>query len=282
MSEKVSADLNSARQKAEHLEKILAGFKSPLVAFSGGVDSTFLLYKAVRSAGAGNVTAVTLSSDLNPPGEVESAKKAAAQFEVKHIVHLTDPLSDPEFRSNRADRCYICKMKIYGELLGMAGELGSDSVLDGSNADDISDYRPGLRALQELNVRSPLLEASLTKAEIRLLSKEAGLSSWEKHSAACLASRFPYGEALSAERLKQVYEAEIFLKQTGISGNLRVRRHGLLARIEVEQADFKKLLLSRELIVSRFAELGFDYVTLDLMGFESGSMNRALRPPPGL
>ena len=271
--ELVSRALKKERQLVELLSSI---DEVVLVAFSGGVDSTYLLSKAAQVIGQERVIAVTFDSELYLPGETEAAAVLAQKLPVKHLILNTDPLTDREFRANTPERCYFCKHKIYSKLLGIAAEKGLAVVLDGSNADDTADYRPGMRALEELGIRSPLLEVSLNKAEIRELSRRAGLSTWNKPAAACLASRFPYGDEITDHKLKQVAEAECFLRQLGVKHDLRVRCHGNLARIEVNKDDLDSILTWREIIVANLQELGFVYITLDLGGFESGSMNRLL------
>lgn len=262
--------------KEKSLEKRLGAFSSAVIAFSGGVDSTYLLYKAVEVIGTDRVLALTVESELTTLEEKVKAKEAAESINVKHKVIKLDLLSNPELRRNGPERCYICKKNIYGALLHLAGENSYSAVLDGSNADDTGEYRPGLQALKELKISSPLLEEGLGKEEIRYLSRQAGLATWNRPSAACLASRLPYGEELAPERLEKIAAAEEFLRQIGIANNLRVRCHGSLARIEVNREDFDLLLGSRKEIAIKLRSLGFIYSTLDLDGFQSGSMDRAL------
>ncbi len=271
--EMVSIALKKERQLVGLLSSI---DEVVMIAFSGGVDSTYLLSKAAQVIGRERVIAVTFESELYLPGETEAALVLAQKLPIKHLILSTDPLADREFRANTPERCYFCKHKIYSKLLGIAAEKGIAVVLDGSNADDTADYRPGMRALEELGIRSPLLEVSLNKAEIRELSRLAGLPTWNKPAAACLASRFPYGDEITGYKLKQVAEAECFLRQLGVKHDLRVRYHGSLARIEVNKDDLDSILTWREMIVGKLQELGFVYITLDLGGFESGSMNRLL------
>ncbi len=265
------------RAKEQALEQRLRKHASAAVAFSGGGDSTYLLFKAAEVLGADRVLAFTVASKLTIPGEAKTAQKAAERMNVAHRLLEVNLLSDPELRGNSPERCYICKKRIYGELLRLAKENRCEAVLDGSNADDTGEYRPGLRALRELNVSSPLLEAQLGKEEIRYLSKQVGLSTWNKPSAACLASRIPYGEELNPEKLEKIAAAEKFLRQVGVVNNLRVRCHGTLARIEVDRNSFDLLQKRSEEIIKKFRALGFTYITLDLDGFQSGSMDRSFR-----
>lgn len=276
MDDKKLADLKMALSKERQLEQFLSGFKSALVAFSGGVDSAYLLSSALKVIGSDQIKAVTVSSVLSQPGETEKAKALAQKLKAKHYVLNLDPLAEIEFSANRPDRCYYCKRQIFTRLLEIASVEGYSTVLDGSNADDQADHRPGLRALKELKVYSPLKEFSLGKEEIRALAKHAGLAVWNKQSDACLASRFPYGEKITEHKLKRVAEAELFLRQLGVKENLRVRCHGSLARIEVDNTEMQILLGSRAAVTAKMQKLGFAYVTLDLNGFESGSMNRQL------
>jgi pyridinium-3,5-biscarboxylic acid mononucleotide sulfurtransferase len=262
--------------KERQLEQLLGTFETVLVAFSGGVDSTFLLSKALEVVGKDHVLAVTISSALSRPQETEEAEGLAQKLQARQLVLKIDPLENDHFSANGPDRCYHCKRFIYRALLEKASAEKCGVVLDGSNADDRSDYRPGLRALEDLGIRSPLLEVSLGKDEIRKLARKAGLPVWDKPAAACLASRLSYGEKITEKKLSMIGDAESFLRRLGVKENLRVRCHGSLARIEANKADMGRILAQREAVFKKLQELGFVYVTLDLHGFESGSMNRLL------
>jgi len=271
MSEEINK--KKALAGAEKLKGLLRSYESAVVAFSGGVDSSLLLSTAVALLGPKMVLAVTFKSPLNPQREVEDAAELAEVMQVKHRVINLDPCSEADFAANPPQRCYTCKKLLFSRLVKLAENEGFNAVLEGSNIDDLDDYRPGLRAIKELGVHSPLLEAGLGKAEIRFLSRRDGLPTWNKTSAACLASRIPYGEEITPEKLKQVAAAESALREMGIEGNLRVRRHGSLARIEVDGSAFNLVAARRGEIEEKLRKTGFSYVTLDLSGFRSGSLN---------
>jgi len=249
--------------------------KSVVVAFSGGVDSTLLL-RVAQMVLDKKVLAVTALSETTPRHEMGDAKRLAAEFGVSHLIIESDEMKYPEFVKNPEDKCYICKKSRFSAIIHIAAERGFSLVADGSNVDDQSDYRPGMRAVRELGVRSPLLEAGLSKADIRALSRDLGLSTWNKPSYPCLATRLPYGTPITAERLRQVDAAEEFIRSKSISRQVRVRHYGDTARIEVAEEDVAKLLDSevRTQVVSFFKNLGFKFVTLDLQGYRMGSLNR--------
>ena len=261
-------------EKLESLREILKSLGSVLIAYSGGVDSTFLAKVAFDVLGK-NTLAVTISSEIHPRWESEEAEELAREIGIRHETVVADALSIPGISDNPPNRCYYCKSDILSKLKEIAGERGLEQVIEGTNFDDLSDHRPGMRAVAEQGVRSPLKEAKLTKADIRALSKRLGLPTWDKPSLACLASRFPYGIRITSENLTAVDEAETFLRKLGFH-QLRVRHHDDIARIEVPQEDMETLLQNREQIVERLKELGYKYVTIDLQGYRTGSMNEVL------
>jgi uncharacterized protein len=261
--------------KLAHLQDILRQMGAVAVAFSGGVDSSFLL-KVAHDVLGDAVIALTADSPSLARAELAEAQEFAASLGVRHVCLEPAEMADPRYVSNTADRCYYCKTHTYDLFLPYAAAHGYAWVVDGNNADDVGDHRPGRRAAAEHGVRSPLHEAGLAKAEIRTLAREMGLSLWDKPAAACLSSRLPYGTAVTAEALAQVEAAESYLRGLGFR-QLRVRHHGQIGRLELEPADFAGALEQRDAIVAKLREIGFAYVALDLAGFRSGSLNDALR-----
>lgn len=263
----------SREEKEKKLAVLLEKCMPLAVAFSGGVDSTYLLHEAVK-AGKEKVTALIMKTPSVPERELDEAVAFCKSRGISFFVLPADPFSAAGFRENGRDRCYICKHFLFSALLEKAKEEGISFVADGTNADDRKEFRPGLRALKELDIRSPLAEAGLTKKEIRELSEKEGLPTWNKPSFSCLATRFPYGEELTVEKLRRTEAAENLLAELGFTQR-RVRVHGNLARIEVLPAEIPLLLERRDMISSRLEELGFLYTTVDLKGFRSGSMDTA-------
>ncbi len=261
-------------EKQQRLAAWLRQYPAVAVAFSGGVDSTFLLAAAVAALGREQVVALTVASEFSPAWEGVECRTLAASLQVRHLVIESRVSDDPEIARNDPQRCYYCKRRLFAALWAEARRLEIPVLADGSNVDDLSDYRPGKRALAELGVASPLVEAELGKGEIRELSRLLDLPTWEQPSFACLASRFPYGTTITPARLAQVEECEEYLRQHGFRC-YRVRYHGDTARIEVEPADMERLLRSpaREDLVRHFREAGFTYVALDLAGYRTGSLN---------
>lgn len=258
-------------EKFERLKKYLSELKSVAVAFSSGVDSTFLL-KVAHEVLGNEILAVTCASNLFPKRELDAAKDFCARENIRQKVFFVDELKIDGFAQNPPNRCYICKRNIFTKIKEIAAQEGFAFVVEGSNMDDIGDYRPGMRAIAELEIKSPLQVAELYKAEIRELSRKMNLPTADKPSMACLASRFVYGENITVEKLHRVERAEEFLRGNGFN-QFRVRIHGNLARIEILPDDFEKIISMRAEISACLKNFGFDYVTLDLQGFRSGSMN---------
>jgi uncharacterized protein len=271
------AILNSDPQaKFRNLKELISSCGKVVVAFSGGLDSGFVLYAAVKTLGPDNVLAVTGDSESLSSYDREYAAKFIKTIDMdgRHLFIKTDELADREYASNPSDRCYFCKRELYGKLRAIAGEQGFDHVLDGCNASDTGDHRPGRRAAAEFSVKSPLLEADLSKDEIREIAKSESLYVWDKPQSACLSSRIPYGQPITVEKLTMIDQAEKYLREVGFR-QFRVRHHDQVARIELESDDFPHLLDSnlRERITTRFHEIGFLWITLDLKPFKTGSMN---------
>lgn len=270
------------KSKLNKLKNILQNMKSILLAYSGGVDSTFLLKIAKETIGD-NVLAVTAKSETYPEREYKQAKKIAQKLKVKHMIINTNELSNPHFIVNPLNRCYYCKKELFTKLQQIASEKGINYIVDGTNCDDDNDFRPGTYAIRELGVRSPLKEAGLTKKEIRLLSCKMHLPTWNKPPFACLASRLPYGDKITLQKLKMINKAEDYMYNLGFK-QVRVRHYdctkqnnNIIARIEVCSKDIKRLtsINLRNKIVSKLKKIGYRYITLDLQGYRTGSMNPA-------
>lgn len=268
------------RRKLDRCADILRRLDRVLVAFSGGVDSTFLLALAVQTLGRQRVLAVTGVSPSVPQRELREARELARQLDAQWLEMPTGELDDPNYSANPADRCYYCKIDLFTRLAELARQRGLTAVVSGANADDKADFRPGLRAGAELGVVNPLMEAGLTKADVRAASRALGLPTWNKPAYACLASRIPYGQPITAERLGRIERAETVLHELGLTG-CRVRDHCPVARLEVPEEAIERAVALRRQIVGPLKALGFAYVTIDLEGFRSGSMNETLQHPGG-
>jgi uncharacterized protein len=266
--------------RAGRLRDLLAGYESVLIAFSGGVDSAYLAIAAHRVLGDRSL-AVTADSPSYPDTHRQLALSIASDFNLRHEMIRTAELDRPEYRANPANRCYYCKDELYTQLSALARARGLAVVIDGNNADDRGDYRPGRQAAREHGVRSPLDEAGLTKDDIRELAREAGLASWDEPASACLSSRIPYGSEVTDERLRQIERAEAVLRELGFRV-FRVRHHDTVARLEIAKAEMPRALDPdvNASLVAQLKALGYQYVSLDLQGYRLGSLNEALRLRP--
>jgi len=268
------------RVKYDRLVEVLRELESVVVAFSGGVDST-LLARAARDALGERAVLVTADSETYPASELDEARRLGALLDMRHLVVRTEELQNPEYARNPVNRCFFCKEELFARLAPIAEREGCRALVYGANMDDLGDHRPGMQAARERGVRAPLIEAELWKEEIRTLSRELGLPTWDKPSFACLSSRFQYGDRITAEKLRQVDAAEAFVRSLGFR-QFRVRHHDRLARLEISHDEIARLWEDgrREAIVKRLRELGYVYVAVDLAGFQSGSANLLLKRPP--
>jgi len=267
--------MKTLKEKKQYLDTILKKTEKILIAYSGGVDSTFLLKSAVECLGCDNVAAFIEKAEIYPKSEIEFAKTFAESLGIKVFLLVSKKLSDKQFSENFKNRCFYCKKKLFSQMTQVAINNNFAVLADGSNADDLHDYRPGNRAKSIYKVISPLQKAGLKKTDIRILSKKMHLPTWNKSQMACLASRIPYGEKITKPRLKRLLNAEEYLKNLGFQ-TVRVRDYNKLCRIEVSVSDIKKLLHFREEIVKTFKRFGYIYIALDLEGYTTGSMNRVI------
>lgn len=272
-------DADTILPKKEQLLERMAQYTAQdvIVAFSGGVDSSLLLKLACEAAekNGKKVYGVTMQTKLHPVGEIEATKRTAEEIGAIHDVIAVDELKEAGIMDNPVDRCYLCKKYIFQQMRRRAETLGISVILEGTNEDDLHVYRPGIKALRELGIVSPLAEAHISKEEVRTLAAEYKLSVAAKPAVPCLATRFPYGTALTYEKMRQVEAGENYLKSLGM-GNVRLRVHDTIARIEVDEEEFTKVIRHRDELVDYFRRLGYLYVTLDLEGFRSGSMDVGL------
>lgn len=268
--------MSTYEEKCSYLQKLMEKYtqENVVVAFSGGVDSSLLLKTACINAvkNGTKVFAVTMHTTLHTMNEIESSKETAGEVGAEHLIISVDELKEAGIENNPVERCYLCKKYLFQKMKDKAESLGVKIILDGTNEDDLHMFRPGLRALKELEIKSPLAESDFSKTNVRKLAEEYRLSVSKKPSTPCLATRFPYGSRLSYEEMKKVEKGEDFLKNLGLY-NVRLRIHNDIARIEVDKEDIVKIVVYKEAIISYLKELGYRYITLDLEGFRSGSMD---------
>ncbi|MCB8566002.1 ATP-dependent sacrificial sulfur transferase LarE [Fusobacterium ulcerans] len=268
--------MKTYEEKCSYLQKLMEKYtqENVVVAFSGGVDSSLLLKTACINAvkNGTKVFAVTMHTTLHTMNEIESSKETAGEVGAEHLIISVDELKEAGIENNPVERCYLCKKYLFQKMKDKAESLGVKIILDGTNEDDLHMFRPGLKALKELEIKSPLAESDFSKTDVRKLAEEYGLSVSKKPSTPCLATRFPYGSRLSYEEMKKVEKGEDFLKNLGLY-NVRLRVHNDIARIEVDKEDIVKIVVYKEAIISYLKELGYRYITLDLEEFRSGSMD---------